>query len=77
MERLKATVILAASFATCASSGIVLLKRLGIGTVVVNLLDATLIRAVLVPVFIRLAGKAHWWAPRPLRALYDRLRISG
>ncbi|MGP3998748.1 MMPL family transporter [Streptomyces sp. 8N706] len=66
-----AAVILAASFATYASSGIVFLKMLGLGMVVVILVDATLIRAVLVPVFIRLAGTANWWAPAPLRALHD------
>jgi RND superfamily putative drug exporter len=71
-----AAVILAASFATYASSGIVFLKMLGLGMVVVILVDATLIRAVLVPVFMRLAGKANWWAPGPLRALHDRFGIS-
>ncbi|MGW0841071.1 MMPL family transporter [Streptomyces sp. NPDC002787] len=71
-----AAVILAASFATYASSGIVFLKMLGLGMVVVILVDATLIRAVLVPVFMRLAGDANWWAPGPLRALHDRFGIS-
>ncbi len=71
-----AAVILAASFATYASSGIVFLKMLGLGMVVVILVDATLIRAVLVPVFMRLAGHANWWAPAPLRALHDRFGIS-
>ncbi|MFD7261519.1 MMPL family transporter [Streptomyces sp. NPDC059874] len=71
-----AAVVLAASFATYASSGIVFLKMLGIGMVVVILVDATLIRAVLVPVSMRLAGRANWWAPGPLRALHDRFGIS-
>ncbi|MFF9052750.1 MMPL family transporter [Streptomyces erythrochromogenes] len=71
-----AAVILAASFATYASSEIVFLKMLGIGMVVVILVDATLIRAVLVPVSMRLAGKANWWAPAPLRAFHDRFGIS-
>ncbi|MFE9562047.1 MMPL family transporter [Streptomyces sp. NPDC006487] len=71
-----AAVILAASFATYASSEIVFLKMLGIGMVVVILVDATLIRAVLVPVSMRLAGKANWWAPAPLRAFHRRFGIS-
>ncbi|WP_329385427.1 MMPL family transporter [Streptomyces sp. NBC_01351] len=71
-----AAVVLAASFAAYASSGIVFLKMLGIGMVVVVLVDATLIRAVLVPVSMRLAGRANWWAPKPLRALHDRFGIS-
>src|SRR5205807_478698 len=35
--------------------------------------DATLIRATLVPAFMRLAGEANWWAPEPLRRLHDRI----
>ena len=38
-------------------------------------MDATLIRATLVPAFMRLAGEANWWAPRPLRRLHDRFGI--
>ncbi|MFD6970852.1 MMPL family transporter [Streptomyces sp. NPDC059949] len=71
-----AAVVLAASFATYASSGIVFLKMLGIGMVAVVLIDATLIRAVLVPVSMRLAGRANWWAPAPLRAFHARFGIS-
>lgn len=71
-----AAVILAASFATYATSGIVYLKMLGIGMALVILVDATLIRAVLVPVFMRLAGRANWWAPRSLRRIHERFGIS-
>ncbi|MBC9712109.1 MMPL family transporter [Streptomyces sp. TRM66268-LWL] len=71
-----AAVILAASFATYASSGIVFLKMLAIGMVVVILVDATLIRAVLVPVFMRLAGRWNWWAPRWMRGAHERFGIS-
>ncbi len=39
-------------------------------------MDATLIRGTLVPAFMRLAGNANWWAPAPLRRLYDRIGIS-
>ncbi|WP_329117520.1 MMPL family transporter [Streptomyces sp. NBC_01465] len=58
-----AAAVLAASFATYATSGIVYLKMLAVGMVVVILVDATLIRAVLVPVLMRLAGNANWWMP--------------
>ncbi|MGW8763480.1 MMPL family transporter [Streptomyces sp. NPDC055815] len=71
-----AAVILAASFATYASSGIVYLKMLGLGMVVVILVDATLIRAVLVPVLMRLAGRANWWAPAPLKRLHARFGLA-
>ena len=40
------------------------------------LMDATLVRAVLVPAFMRLAGNANWWAPAPLRRLYGRVGLS-
>jgi hypothetical protein len=39
-------------------------------------MDATLIRAALVPAFMRLAGDANWWAPAPLRRVYERWGIS-
>ncbi|WP_234389251.1 MMPL family transporter [Streptomyces sp. CS149] len=71
-----AAVIMAASFATYASSGVVFLKMLGLGMVAVILVDATLIRAVLVPVLMRLAGRANWWAPKPLRAVHRRWGLS-
>ncbi|MFC8099901.1 MMPL family transporter [Streptomyces sp. NPDC057363] len=59
--------ILALSFLSYATGGVVFLKELGIGTALTILVDATLIRVVLLPVTMRLAGRANWWAPRPLR----------
>ncbi|MEV5729242.1 MULTISPECIES: hypothetical protein [Streptomyces] len=56
-----------------ATGGVVLLKELGVGTAVTVLVDVTLIRAVLLPVTMRPAGRADWWAPRPLR----RMRLRG
>jgi putative drug exporter of the RND superfamily len=38
--------------------------------------DAFLVRATLVPAFMKLAGRANWWAPAPLRRLHDRFGIS-
>lgn len=71
-----AAVILAASFAVYAFSDVLYLKMLAIGMAVVILVDATLIRGVLVPVFMRLAGNANWWAPRPLRRFHERFGLS-
>ncbi|MDT0610520.1 MMPL family transporter [Streptomyces lancefieldiae] len=56
--------ILALSFLSYATGGVVFLKELGIGTALTILVDATLIRVVLLPVTMRLAGRANWWAPR-------------
>ncbi|WP_323377839.1 MMPL family transporter [Streptomyces cyaneochromogenes] len=63
--------ILALSFLSYATSGVVFLKELGVGTALTILVDATLVRVVLLPVTMRLAGRANWWMPRRLR----RLRI--
>jgi putative drug exporter of the RND superfamily len=71
-----AAIILALSFATYAVSGIVYLRMLAVGMALVILVDATLIRAVLVPVFMRLAGRANWWAPQPLRRVHQRFGIN-
>ncbi|MCI2416692.1 MMPL family transporter [Saccharopolyspora sp. K220] len=71
-----AAAILAVSFATYAASGVVFLKMLGIGLALAVLVDATLIRAVLVPAFMRLAGNANWWAPEPLKRIHARFGIS-
>ncbi|WP_426450282.1 MMPL family transporter [Paenibacillus sp. S-38] len=68
--------ILALSFAAYASGSVVLLKMLGVGMALAVLVDATLIRAILVPALMRLAGEANWWAPRPLRRLYERFGLQ-
>ncbi|UED82787.1 MMPL family transporter [Streptomyces profundus] len=68
--------ILVVTFATYATSGVVFLKELGIGTALVILADATLIRMVLLPASMRLAGRANWWAPGPLRRFHDRFGLS-
>jgi RND superfamily putative drug exporter len=39
------------------------------------LIDASIVRALLVPSLMELLGDANWWAPRPLRRLYDRVGL--
>ncbi|MFW5415843.1 MMPL family transporter [Nocardiopsis sp. CNT-189] len=70
-----AAAILALSFAAYATSGVVFLKMLGLGTALVVIADATLVRGLLVPALMRLAGRANWWAPGPLRALHRRFGL--
>lgn len=70
-----AALILAASFAVYASSEVSFMQQLGIGMALAVVVDATLIRGVLVPAALRLTGRASWWAPRPLRALHDRFGL--
>ncbi|MEU8175804.1 MMPL family transporter [Microbispora hainanensis] len=71
-----AAAILAASFAAYATGRVVFLRQLGVGMALTVAVDATLIRGVLVPVLMRLAGAANWWAPAPLRRLHRRLAVS-
>ncbi|MFN2383075.1 MAG: MMPL family transporter [Gemmatimonadota bacterium] len=68
--------ILALSFALYMTANVSFLQMVGLGTAIAVLVDATLIRAVLVPAFMRLAGRANWWAPAPLRRLHDRFGIT-
>lgn len=52
-----------------ATSGNVLVKLTGTGLALAVLTDASVVRGLLVPAFMRLAGNANWWAPRPLSRL--------
>jgi uncharacterized membrane protein YdfJ with MMPL/SSD domain len=58
-----------------ASSRIIFLKELGIGTALAVLIDATIIRALLVPSLMKLLGDRNWWAPRPLARLHARIGL--
>ena len=71
-----AAALLAIVFIAFATSQVSFLKLFGIGTALAILVDATLIRALLVPAFMRLAGQANWWAPAPLRRLHARVGLS-
>ncbi|WP_327639490.1 MMPL family transporter [Kribbella sp. NBC_00482] len=58
-----AAAVLALSFAVYATGGVVYLKMIGIGMAVAVLVDATAIRGILLPAFMKLAGRANWWSP--------------
>jgi RND superfamily putative drug exporter len=70
-----AAALLAIVFIAFATSEVSFLKLFGVGTALAILVDATLIRALLVPAFMRLAGRANWWAPAPLRRLHARVGL--
>jgi uncharacterized membrane protein YdfJ with MMPL/SSD domain len=55
-----------------ATSEIVFIKAVGIGTAAAVLIDATIVRALLLPSLMRLLGHRNWWAPAPLRRWHDR-----
>src|SRR5713101_8454792 len=58
-----------------SASSITFIKLMGSGMIVALVLDATLVRVLLVPATMRLLGNANWWAPGPLRRLYARYGI--
>jgi trehalose monomycolate/heme transporter len=62
-------VIVIGAFST---SGITFIKLLGVGMIVALVVDASIVRVMLVPAVMRLLGPANWWAPKPLRRLYAR-----
>jgi RND superfamily putative drug exporter len=49
------------------------MKQVGLGLLLAVLVDATLVRSLLVPATMRLLGSANWWAPRPLHRLHHWL----
>ena len=55
-----------------SASGITFIKLMGVGMIVALIVDASVVRVLLVPAVMRLLGPANWWAPRPLRRLYAR-----
>jgi putative drug exporter of the RND superfamily len=71
-----AALLLAIVFASFISSGVTSIKMLGFGVAFAILVDATVVRGLLVPAFMRIAGKWNWWAPAPLRSLHRRIGLS-
>jgi RND superfamily putative drug exporter len=55
-----------------ATSDIVMIKMVGVGMLVAVMLDATIVRALLVPATMRLLGRLNWWAPGPLARWWER-----
>ena len=67
-----AALLLVVVIGAFATSGIVFIKMIGIGLVIAIIIDATLVRALLVPATMRLMGKWNWWAPAPLARFWTR-----
>ena len=59
-----------------SASGITFIKLLGVGMIVALIIDASIVRIMLVPATMRLLGRANWWLPRPLRRVYARYGIK-
>jgi uncharacterized membrane protein YdfJ with MMPL/SSD domain len=71
-----AALLFAVAMGAFATSQIIFIKENGVGTALAVLIDASIIRALLVPSLMELLGKWNWWAPRPLRRLHERWGIS-
>jgi RND superfamily putative drug exporter len=71
-----AAAVIVLVFIGFASGQLLVIKEVGIGLAVAVFLDATLVRMLLVPATMTLLGKWNWWAPAPLRRLYERKGIS-
>lgn len=67
-----AALLFAIALGAFATSEIVFIKELGVGVAVAVLIDATIVRALLVPSLMAMLGRANWWAPGPLRRFHDR-----
>jgi RND superfamily putative drug exporter len=70
-----AAALVAIVFVAFGTSRVAIIQLLGLGTALAVVMDATLIRGLLVPAFMRVAGPANWWAPRPLRRLHARVGL--
>jgi len=68
-----AALIMVAVFAAFALGDDIAIKSLGIGMSIAVLIDATIVRVLLVPATMRLLGDWNWWAPGPLKRFADRI----
>jgi RND superfamily putative drug exporter len=71
-----AAALIAIVFFAFGTSSVVFLKMIGVGLALAIVVDATIIRGLLVPSFMRLLGRANWWAPAFLRPVHVRFGVS-
>ena len=71
-----AAAIMVGVFLAFALAEVVIIKAIGLGMAIAVAIDATLVRALVVPATMRLLGDLNWWAPRPLARLYRRLGLG-
>jgi len=70
-----AALLFSVAMGAFATSEIIFIKQVGLGTVAAVLIDATIVRALLVPALMKLLGEWNWWAPKPLRRLHERFGL--
>jgi RND superfamily putative drug exporter len=70
-----AALLLVVVIGAFSTSGITFIKMIGVGMAIAIVVDATIVRALLVPATMRLLGRWNWWAPAPLARIWDRFGI--
>ncbi|HZQ31068.1 MAG TPA: MMPL family transporter, partial [Mycobacterium sp.] len=71
-----AALLMAISFAALIAAQVSFMRMFGVGLTLAVLVDATLVRMLLVPAFMHVLGRVNWWAPKPLARLHARFGIS-
>ena len=71
-----AALVMSISFAALTAAHVSFMRMFGLGLTLAVLVDATLVRMVLVPAFMHLLGTWNWWAPKPLVWLHERFGFS-
>jgi RND superfamily putative drug exporter len=71
-----AALLMAVTFASLVAADVSVMRIFGVGVPLAVLVDATLVRMLLMPAFMRVLGRVNWWAPRPLGRLHQRFGIS-
>ena len=71
-----AALVMSISFAALIAAQVSFMRMFGVGLTLAVLVDATLVRILLVPAFMHVLGRANWWAPKPMVRLHARFGIS-
>ncbi|MCV7224482.1 MMPL family transporter [Mycolicibacterium komossense] len=71
-----AALVMSITFAALIAAQVAFMRMFGVGLTLAVLVDATLVRMILVPAFMHVLGRWNWWAPKPLVWLHDRIGIS-
>jgi uncharacterized membrane protein YdfJ with MMPL/SSD domain len=71
-----AAILFCIAIGAFVTSEMIFIKQLGLGTALAVLIDATIVRALLVPSLMKLLGEWNWWAPKPLARLHARIGLQ-
>jgi RND superfamily putative drug exporter len=70
-----AAALIVVVFAGFAAGEVLAIKQLGVGLAIAVVVDATIVRTLLVPATMKLLGERNWWAPAPLRRFHERFGL--